>query len=564
MMNLRASDENTLQFKSVGKLGDFLGINFCQYRILLRLFSTLSDRLEFMGMTAGISKALGFYLFFSLLPSLAVFANPSLPGYLLFMIGFSMFSILWILLMDAGNSIMNPDEASVLVHQPIRGATYIAAKLTHVFVIVGAVIPAFNLLPAIAGLYLHGSRWFYPLTHLLAAYLAGLFVAFLICGLYGWMFRFISPSKLKNAALWLQLITFLVMPAFQQLIILAGVGKLRAAGAFLRSSWMPWHWFVAIGLSGQSGYPGFSAWEAGAACLITCLFIALGLRTFRVDYMAKVADLIQGSASRVNRRSRMPWLSPLIRKIAGAPSGSGAYSFVSIMLRRDWNFRRQIIPVMVPFLIAPLAAVISSIRKSPFVFGSYAIRDFSLMHLFPHFLGMILATACLLIAYTAEPKGSAIFINLPIGRLRPFVRGIYSSLWMPVAILHLCLLSPCIWFWGVVHGVLYICFSVALVSIYASLAILLIDGLPFANAFKPSMAKAMPLIYLAAAIPILFFAVIQWLVFYSALMVLVMAAAMALLAFVIAHFSLGRLEEKARINLTQLGFLPTEMFKELE
>jgi hypothetical protein len=564
MKEICASNVKTLQFRIVGKPGDFLGINFRQYRILLHLFSTLSDRLEFMGMIAGLDKAVGFYLVGSLLLSMAVFANPSLPGYLLFMIGFSMFSILWILLMDAANSIMNPDEASVLAHQPIRGATYVAAKLTHILIVVGAVIPALNLIPAIAGLRLHGSRWFYPLTHLLAAYLAGLFIAFLICGLYGWMFRFISPANLKNAALWLQLITFLVMPAFQQLAILAGADKLRAAGTFLRSSWMPWRWFVAIGLTGHSGYPGFSAWKAGAACLMTCLFIALGLRAFRTDYMTKVADLMQGSASRANRRSRASWLSPMIRKIAGAPSGYGAFSFMSIMLRRDWNFRRQMIPVVVPFLVAPLAAVISSIRKSPFVSGNYAIRDFSLMHLFPHFLGMILAMACLLISYSAEPKGSAIFINLPIGRLRPFVRGIYSSLWMPVAILHLCLLGPCVWFWGIAHGVLYICFSVALVSVYASLAILLIDGLPFANAFKPSMAKALPLIYLAAAIPILFFAVIQWLVFYSALIVLVMAAAMALLAFVIAHFSLGRLEEKARINLTQLGFLPTELFKELE
>jgi hypothetical protein len=39
--------------------------------------------------------------------------------------------------------------------------------------------------------------------------------------------------------------------------------------------------------------------------------------------------------------------------------------------------------------------------------------------------------------------------------------------------------------------------------------VLLVDGFPFANAFKPSMAKAMPLIYLAAAIPILFYAGIK-------------------------------------------------------
>ena len=107
-------------------------------------------------------------------------------------------------------------------------------------------------------------------------------------------------------------------------------------------------------------------------------------------------------------------------------------------------------------------------------------------------------------------------------------------------------------------------FSAALVSVYAALAVLLVDGLPFANAFKPSMAKAMPLVYLAAALPIFFFAVIQWLVFHNAFLVLAVAIALVLLAYVIAHFSLGRLESKVRINLTMLGFVPTEMFKELE
>jgi len=564
MMELQGLAESILGSRSIGKLGGMLGIDVRQYRVLLRLFSTLSDRLEFMGLTAGLNKAVGFYILGSVLLSLPVLGNPSLPGYLLLMIAFSMFAILWILLMDAANSIMNPDEASVLAHQPIRGATYVAAKLTHILVVVAVVIPALNLIPAIAGLHLRGARWFYPLTHLMAAYLAGLFIAFLVCGIYGWLFHFISPANLKNASLWLQLIAFIVMPALQQIVILAGVGRLRIVGEFLRSSWMPWRWFVAVGLTGHSAYPGFSGWEAGAACLVTCIFIALGLRAFRADYMAKVADLIQGSASPAKRRSRVPWLNPLIRKITGSPSGYGAFSFMSIMFRRDWNFRRQVIPMVLPFLIAPLAAVIASIRKSPFVTGSFAIADFSLMHLFPHFLGLMLAVACMLVPYTAEPKGASVFVNLPIGRLRPFVRGIYVSLWLPVTILHLLLLVPCIWFWGVAHGVLFIFFSVALVSIYAGLGMLLVDGFPFANAFKPSMAKAMPLIYLAAAIPILFFAAVQWLVFHNALLVLASATVLALLAFAIAHFSLGRLENTVRVNLTQLGFLPTEMFKELE
>jgi hypothetical protein len=564
MMDLHSTAEEVLKSRSLRKLCERLGINIRQYRLLLGLFSTLSDRLEFMGLTAGLNKALGFYLVGSVLLSLIALAKPPLPEYLMLMIVFSMFTLLWILLMDAANSIMNPDEASVLAHQPISGATYVAAKLTHVLVVVGAIIPALNLMPAIAGLSLRDARWFYPLTHLLAAYLAGLFIAFFVCGIYGWLFRFISPANLKNASLWLQLITFMAMPIIQQVAIIAGTGRIRVIAALFRSSWMPWRWFVALGLIGHSEYAGFSPWEAGAACLVTFLFIAFGLRAFRADYMAKVAGLVQGSAAPASRRSRMPWLHPLIRRFTGAPSGYGAFSFMGIMFRCDWNFRRQVIPMVVPFMLAPLMAVLSSIRKSPFATGGYSVAGFSLMHLFPHFMGLILAVSCMLIPYTAEPKGASVFVNLPIGGLRPFVRGVYSSLWMPMAIVHLCLLIPCIGFWGVTHAVLYIFFSAALASVYAALALFFIDGLPFANAFKPSMAKAMPLIFLAAALPIFFFAIIQWLVFYHALLVLAVAIVLVMLAYGIAHFSLGRLEGKVRINLSMLGFVPTEMFKELE
>jgi hypothetical protein len=550
--------------KIIGRIGGMMGINIRQCRILLNLFSTLSGRLEFMGLSVGIDKVVGFYLAGSLLLSLVVLGKPSLPGYLSFMIGFSMFSILWILLMDAANSIMNPDEASVLAHQPISGATYVAAKLAHVLIVVTVIIPALNLIPAIAGLYLNDSRWFSPLTHLMAAYFAGLFIAFLVCGLYGWLFRFISPRNLKNASLWLQLIAFLVMPAFQQLAILASAGKLRILGALLRPAWMPWRWFVALGLIGRSGYPGFSAWEACAACLVTCLLIGFGLRAFRADYMSKVSSLIYGSASTISRRTQMSWLNPLVRKLTGAPSGYGSFSFMSIMLRRDWNFRRLAFQIIIPFLLMTLAAVIISIKKSPFTSGRFSFGDFTLMPLFPHFIGINLMVVCMLIPYTAEPKGSSIFLNLPVGRLRPFVRGIYSSLWMILAVSNLCLLCPCIWFWGVVQGVLFICFSTALDSIYAGLAILLIGGLPFANALKPNMLSSMPFIYPAAVIPIFIFAMIQWLVFQNHFLVLAAAILLALLAFAITHFSLGRLENKVRVNLTMLGFVPTELFKELE
>ena len=84
---------------------------------------------------------------------------------------------------------MNPAEASVLAHRPIRGRTYAAAKLTYVFRAALMLALPLNLIPAFAGLLLPGTRWFYPLTHLAAAAVTGAFTALLACGGFGVLFR---------------------------------------------------------------------------------------------------------------------------------------------------------------------------------------------------------------------------------------------------------------------------------------------------------------------------------------------------------------------------------------
>jgi hypothetical protein len=563
MMEPNPLRDRILKSKGVAKLCRALGINPHQYCLLLDLFSMLSDRLEFMGTTVSLKKVIGGYVFISLLLSLIAFTNLPLHGYLLIILGSSMLFMFMMLTQDVANSIMNPDEASVLAHQPIRGATYVAAKLTHVFVIVAVITSALNALPAVAGLYLRESQWFYPLTHLMAAYLAGLFVAFLVCGIYGWLFLFIAPAKLKNAALWLQLL-MLVIPTlvFNTLQIVFGTRLLeqtRIISKALGSSWMPWRWFVALGLMGHAKYPGFSFWEAGAACLLTCALIAFGLRGFRADYLIKVSALIQGSAASAARSSRRSWLNPLVRKLTGAPSGYGAFSWVCTMVRRDWNFRMQAFWNIGAWLLFLIFAVVQGIRVSPYTSGAI-----SPLHALPHVLGVLMAIVCSLIPYTAEPQGSSLFVTLPLGPLRPFVRGIYLSLWMPVGILHLCLLGPCIWFWGVAAGLLFIGFSMALASAYLCLTVFFIDGFPFANAFKPSVGKELSMVFLIMLIPILPLLIIQWLIFHNAFLVLAAAIALAFLAYMVAHFSLGRLEKRVNTNLKLLGFGPQQLFKELE
>jgi ABC-type Fe3+/spermidine/putrescine transport system ATPase subunit len=147
---------------------------------------------------------------------------------------------------------------------------------------------------------------------------------------------------------------------------------------------------------------------------------------------------------------------------------------------------------------------------------------------------------------------------------RSFVRGVYLSLWVPTAILFLILLVPCLWFWGLIPAGLFIGFSLALESFYLALGIFLVDGFPFANAFKPSMVNLQPLILFGALIPIGIFAGIQWFVFHNAFRVVAAAIILAGLAYGAAHCSLKELERKLRKNLVLLGYGPSQMFRELE
>ena len=108
--------------------------------------------------------------------------------------------LLSVLLPETSNSLLNPAEGLVLAHQPINGATYTAAKLTHLARIVFYLALGLNAIPAAAGLLVRGTNWSYPFMHLLAALAAGLFEALLCCALFGWLMRFVPVRRLERRA----------------------------------------------------------------------------------------------------------------------------------------------------------------------------------------------------------------------------------------------------------------------------------------------------------------------------------------------------------------------------
>jgi hypothetical protein len=121
------------------------------------------------------------------------------------------------------------------------------------------------------------------------------------------------------------------------------------------------------------------------------------------------------------------------------------------------------------------------------------------------------------------------------------------------------------WRWGVADAALFAAYCLAVGSLYLSIELFLVDGLPFANPpenLKGSMAA--PLI-LAALLGALIIVGLQWLFifqsrFVTAGTVLVFGGS----AYVITRASLRYLETNVMHNLHRIAAGRTAMFKEVQ
>ena len=177
---------------ALASIFDHLGIDSGQYRVIVGLFRKLSDRQEFEVGNGQMSRNIMVGLFslaVALLNLVEVASSAPLSTVVAINCSLTAVLLLLTLLSETVNTFLNPVEASVLAYQPISERTYFAAKLSYLFGCVAVVVVPLNLIPAVAGLALKESRWFFPATYMAAVYAMGLFVALSVCSIIGLLFR---------------------------------------------------------------------------------------------------------------------------------------------------------------------------------------------------------------------------------------------------------------------------------------------------------------------------------------------------------------------------------------
>jgi multisubunit Na+/H+ antiporter MnhG subunit len=272
--------------------------------------------------------------------------------------------------------------------------------------------------------------------------------------------------------------------------------------------------------------------------------------------------MMRGEKTSRRRAASGDWFARIARRLTGQPSGRAAYSYVTKMAMRDWQFRRLALQGMFPIFFLLFQAVrFGNITGSPFEQQRLASA-----HFVPHLVGYILMTICVVMSYSDQYKSAWIFLTVPMAGIQSFVRGIYWSLWLPIVLTpHVVVLAIGIWLWGPVSALTFTAYSLAISSLYLSATLRLLDGLPFATAPKPrARVVGLPLVLAGMAICGLFVALQYYFLFRSLAITAAAALIAAVTAVALARNTLRGIETNVLHNLHILASGSSRMFQELD
>jgi hypothetical protein len=509
-----------------------MGIAARQYWLLVDLFEELTERRDLYSQ-AGVSgigwraAAMLYFVVFTLVGLAAGMAEPPTGAYLLAFLGITVAVLSMMLLPEAGNSLVNPSEALLLAHLPVRGATYTAAKLTHLVKVVGYLVPAINLGPALMGWKTRQSFAAYPFAHLAAAFLAGVVVALGCCAAYGWLLRLVPAGRLRSAGQTLEMAPWVFLAVMQ-----SGGKQLKSA-------------LAALSVPGPAFW-----WPMGAGAVA---FLIFGLRSLSLDYLVRVTSIAHGRGSRPAQRRRR-WAA---RWLSSAPVRAGYY-YLGALFWRDAAFRRQALVCLTPLLINA-AAIFQGLGANPFT------GEFSAMHVFPHVLGVMSLLLAPLLAGGSHPQAAWLFQLAHSERLNGFARGSAWALGSRLAGLpHLLLAAPLVWKWGLRDGVLFLLFSAAVTLAYLAVALRLVEGIPFARKLEREQSAVMlPMLLAAGAIIAAAVALQHFLLFSSRYAVAAGAALLGLPALWGLRAAVRVWAEAMRFQVSALGEEGGSLYREV-
>jgi CubicO group peptidase (beta-lactamase class C family) len=543
-----------------------LGLDSRQFLLFLGLFRTLSEREEFVGIP-GVNRFNLSYtaLFFAATGTVmwSLLAYKGMPAVLILLLSLtiSLFVVIPFVIREAANAMFNPVEASMLAHYPVHSLTYAAAKIAHLLIAVLYLVTALCVPPAFVEAMLRGTHWYWPVTHLAAAFLTGITAAFLGCALYGLIRRFIPANWLKGVSIWIQLLPVVAIPYIWIYSPAYFFGPLTADYETSNWTWLPFTWFVEIGFLGFHGASWRFGWAGALSIAVSMLMIWFGLRSFSGTYFSEEASKAQSWSWRARKKTVISrGYAAVLRKVTGSPLGLGVFFFIGKLMGRDWQFRRNLLSMAVLPLLVILAMAIM-IARYGLPPPPLSNRELSSVYIVPHLLGLVTMGLCSIVPFTDFHAASWIYLTAPLANLRAFARGIYWALWIPTAGLpHFALLPFLIASWNWKEALFVSGFSLIVASLYLGLSLKLIHGIPFSSPFDESRIDNSSFWLMGILFPV----ALHWTLFRHWWLALLAGILLAAATWFVVRVAIGDLAAEMgwRLHLMKLG--PNQTFREVE
>jgi len=518
------------------------GVDPKRYWLLMDLFHTMSERGEMMDQLGRNGVALNtaaamYALLSALITAFALLAKARPVPYLAGFLFFTAFLFLAVLLSEAGNSLVNPVEGMVLAHQPITGATYTAAKLSHLLRIVLWLTPALDGVPAFAGLLLKGAPWYYPALHLGAAFATALLITFVCCSAFGWLMRFLPAKRLKAVGQFAGMLPFAGSMWMGQMF--KGFQRLRP------EQWLPANPAARLGL--------------GAAVAVAAIaVVAQGIRSLSADYLIRVSAMMKGG-SRAGATVRRSGAGAVVARLFGGQPARAAFAYVGRLMLRDWQFRRQFLSTAAPILFGIGSALATGWKLDPFA-GS-----FSPIHFAPHGLGMLMIFVAALLPFGSDHKAAWLFQLVPVPVISGFAAGTYAPMAQFLVIAHAVEAPFLVWRWGAAHAALLLAFSGAASFVYAGLAVRMIEAIPFTRIPNPQRAAiTLPILLLAVFGIAIAVALQHFVLFRSPAAVAAATVALAVAAWYAGRSGIRALAVSMRYQLAESSGESGSLYREVD
>ena len=120
------------------------------------------------GRNRGLGWIAGTYTIVGLITCPMAFSHADVFSFSLIVDSMTLFFVVMTAAAESGDILFSTAEADVLMHRPVEPKTLLLAKSLNLLALMMLLAGALNFFPTIFALATAGSRWWYPLVHLVS------------------------------------------------------------------------------------------------------------------------------------------------------------------------------------------------------------------------------------------------------------------------------------------------------------------------------------------------------------------------------------------------------------